>query len=428
MRPARVAHRRGDARIRCRGAQRALGAFAPALRCGLRRQDVRGAVTGRGILRGAARAAAWIPLARPPRPFLGRARRDARADRRGARHRRRRHRHLFAVQDLWRPLFAVPATDRKAGTGKRARRGRRNRGGGGDGFHGRRGDGPDHVFAGACSAGRGGGHRRFPVRRAGAIRHRLSRGGSVGLRRRCDHEDTAGGDQAVRSIPAALQSKLDAGITTLCRCWLVARNDGVTQGFTDHDEDIVLGGVICRADSGLTGSEVTQKLGLAVDSSELSGALASDTLNEADLAAVCYDAAAVEVWLVDWSEPPLRVLLAKGTLGEVRRDGRAFTAEVRGLSDRLAQETGRLYTATCSADLGDARCKVDLGDAALRGSGAVSSLAGTSTFTASGLDAFADGWFTAGKLTFTGGANAGLGVARRRVEAPGFLCEPVAQA
>ncbi|HZP70628.1 MAG TPA: DUF2163 domain-containing protein [Pseudolabrys sp.] len=214
----------------------------------------------------------------------------------------------------------------------------------------------------------------------------------------------------MRSIPAALQSKLDAGITTLCRCWLVARNDGVTQGFTDHDEDIVLGGVICRADSGLTGSEVTQKLGLAVDSSELSGALASDTLNEADLAAGCYDAAAVEVWLVDWSEPPLRVLLAKGTLGEVRRDGRAFTAEVRGLSDRLAQETGRLYTATCSADLGDARCKVDLGDAALRGSGAVSSLAGTSTFTASGLDAFADGWFTAGKLTFTGGANAGLGV------------------
>jgi uncharacterized phage protein (TIGR02218 family) len=35
---------------------------------------------------------------------------------------------------------------------------------------------------------------------------------------------------------------------------------------------------------------------------------------------------------------------------------------------------------------------------------------GTSSFLASGLDAFVDAWFTAGKLTWTGGANAGLAV------------------
>ena len=160
----------------------------------------------------------------------------------------------------------------------------------------------------------------------------------------------------------------------------------------------------------MTGSEATQKLGLAVDGSELSGALADDSLNEDDLAAGRYDAAAVELWLVDWSEPDLRVLLAKGSLGEVKREGTAFTAEVRGLSDRLAQDSGRLYTATCSADLGDARCTVDLTDAAFRGSGAVVAVPATSTFTASGLDAFDDGWFTAGKLSFTSGANAGLAV------------------
>jgi uncharacterized phage protein (TIGR02218 family) len=214
----------------------------------------------------------------------------------------------------------------------------------------------------------------------------------------------------VRSIPPSLQSKLSLGVTTLCRCWLITRSDGITQGFTDHDEDIVVGEVTCRAGSGLTGSEVTQKLGLAVDSSELSGALADDTLNEADFAAGRYDAAAVEIWLVDWSEPALRVLLAKGLMGEIRRDGSAFTAEVRGLSDRLAQESGRLYTATCSADLGDARCKMNLESPAFRGNGTVVALAGTSTFTVSGLNDFADGWFTAGKLIFASGANAGLGV------------------
>jgi uncharacterized phage protein (TIGR02218 family) len=214
----------------------------------------------------------------------------------------------------------------------------------------------------------------------------------------------------MRVISPALQSKLDSGVTTLCRCWLIERADGVTQGFTDHDQDVTLNSVACRASSGLTGSEVTQKLGLAVDSSELSGALTDDTLNEADLAAGRYDRAGVEIWLVDWSEPVLRILLAKGTLGEVRREGLAFTAEVRGLSDRLSQESGRLFTATCSADLGDGRCRIDLNSSAFRGIGSVASTEATSVVTASGLDSFEDGWFSAGRLTFSSGANSGLSV------------------
>ncbi|HWE77974.1 MAG TPA: phage BR0599 family protein, partial [Pseudolabrys sp.] len=117
-----------------------------------------------------------------------------------------------------------------------------------------------------------------------------------------------------------------------------------------------------------------------------------------------------ELWLVDWSEPSLRVLLAKGVLGEIKRDGPVFTAELRGLSDRLTQDTGRLFATTCSADLGDARCKIDLTLPAYRGSGVIDAVTAVSAFTASGLDAYADGWFTAGKLTFTAGANAGLSV------------------
>lgn len=214
----------------------------------------------------------------------------------------------------------------------------------------------------------------------------------------------------MRSIPSALQAKLDSGVTTLCRCWVITRNDGAVQGFTDHDEDVLIGDVTCRAGTGLSASEATQKLGLAVDGSEFSGALADDTLNEDDLAAGLYDAAEVALWLVDWSAPDLRVLLAKGLLGEIKREGTAFTAEVRGLSQRLSEESGRLYTANCAADLGDARCKIDLDDPAYRGNGTVTDLLASSSFIASDLDAFVDGWFTAGKLTFTSGANASLSV------------------
>ena len=214
----------------------------------------------------------------------------------------------------------------------------------------------------------------------------------------------------MRAIPSALQAKLDSGVTTLCRCWLLTRNDGVVQGFTDHDEDVLLGEVTCRAGTGLSGSEATAKLGLSVDGSEMSGALNDEALNEADLAAGRYDAAGVEIWLVDWSEPALNLLLAKGALGEVRREGLGFTAEVRGLSHRLAEDSGRLYTATCAADLGDARCTIDLSDPAFRGDGVVAALMATSAFTATGLDDYDDGWFTAGRLVFESGVNAGLAV------------------
>jgi len=229
----------------------------------------------------------------------------------------------------------------------------------------------------------------------------------------------------MRTIPPALQAKLSSGVTTLARCWIVTRRDGVTMGFTDHDADLTVAGTLCHAGTGLTASEATSRLGLQVDGSEIAGALADDSLGESDLAAGRYDAAGIEVHLVDWSEPSLTLLLAKGVLGEVRREGQAFSAEFRSLSTRLNEESGRLYTATCSADLGDARCTVDLTNPAFHGSGTVAALAGTSAFRAAGLDGFADGAFTAGKLSFTSGANAGFAVEVKthRVALDGVLIE-----
>jgi uncharacterized phage protein (TIGR02218 family) len=211
-----------------------------------------------------------------------------------------------------------------------------------------------------------------------------------------------------------LQAKLNSGVTTLCRCWRITRRDGVVLGFTDHDEDVTLGALTCRADTGFAGSEATARLGLAVGGAEISGALADDSLTETDLAAGRYDACTIDVFLVDWSEPALFVLLAKGTLGEVRREGAAFVAELRGLADRLNEESGRRYAASCSADLGDSRCTIDLDDPAFRGDGAIVSVNGASVFTASGLGAFDDRWFTAGRLEWTSGANLGLAVEVKR--------------
>ncbi len=214
----------------------------------------------------------------------------------------------------------------------------------------------------------------------------------------------------MREIPSALQARLDSGVTTLCHCWRLTRRDGVVQGFTDHDDDLMIGGVTYRAGTGFTSSEATSRFDLSVDGAEIAGALSDDALLESDLASGRYDAAGVETWLVDWSDVSLRVLTARSTLGEVKREGQAFSAELRGLADQLSQQSGRLFTARCGADLGDARCKVDLTVSALRGAGTVASIESVSTLVASGLDAFGEGWFTNGKLSWTSGANDGLSV------------------
>jgi uncharacterized phage protein (TIGR02218 family) len=209
----------------------------------------------------------------------------------------------------------------------------------------------------------------------------------------------------MKTLPTGMQAHLDCGATTLCWCWKIARDDRTAQGFTDHDIDITFDGTTYEAASGFTATEVQSLLDLAIDNLSVTGALSSATLNEADLAAGLYDNASIEIWRVNWSDASQRVLMRKGNLGDVKRGKTAFTAEVRGLAHILNQPVGRAYGYGCDADLGDARCTIDLTNAAFKGEGTVGSVNDARRFTATGIEAFADGWFTNGKLTWTSGAN-----------------------
>ena len=211
----------------------------------------------------------------------------------------------------------------------------------------------------------------------------------------------------MKSLSTALKAHLATGATTLAWCWRVTRGDGAVLGFTDHDCDLTFDGTTFEAATGFTASEIKDALGLSVDNLEVSSALNSDQLNADDLAAGLYDDAAVEIWRVNWQDTDQRVLMRAGSLGEVRRAGTAFSAEVRGLAHYLQQPKGRLFQSGCDADLGDARCGVDVDDPAFRGTGTTIAASSLRLFTASGLDTFAAGWFTRGLVTFTSGTNAG---------------------
>ena len=211
----------------------------------------------------------------------------------------------------------------------------------------------------------------------------------------------------MKPLDPALQAHLDAGATTLAWCWRLTRGDGVVFGFTDHDRALQFDGTSFEPETGFTASELRASADLAVDAQDAEGVLSSDRITETDILEGRWDSAAVEVFRVNWAAPEQRVLLRRGAVGEIRRGRVAFVAEMRSLAHQLGQTVGRVFQGACDARLGDARCGVDLDDPAYRASASVSAVQRARAFTAAGLGGFAAGWFTLGRLDWTGGANAG---------------------
>lgn len=211
----------------------------------------------------------------------------------------------------------------------------------------------------------------------------------------------------MREIDPGLAAHIAVGVTTLCRCWRIARTDGVVFGVTDHDRPLTFGGIAYDPESGVDASEDVAATGFAVGGMEVAGALSSDRLARDDLAAGVFDNAEIRVYLVNWSAVSERQLLRVGHLGEVTREDGAFRAEIRGLSDQLDAKKGRAFRRTCDADLGDARCGVDLDASSFGGDGTVVAASDRRVFLASGLNGFDEGWFERGRFEWDSGANAG---------------------
>jgi len=228
-------------------------------------------------------------------------------------------------------------------------------------------------------------------------------------------------------IPA-FHTHLASGLTTLCHAWAVTRRDGAVFGFTDHDLDLTFDGITFRADSGLAARALQQATGLSVDNTEALGLLSDTAISDADIEAGRFDDAEVRCWRVNWADPAQRLLQFRGHIGEMRRTGAAFTAELRGLTEALNRPLGRIYQKPCTAVLGDAACRVDLTGPDHRltlavltiTDGRVLRLSGTDT---QGTGSQGTGWFRRGRLAVQDGAASGLSGTIKRDTLQGALRE-----
>lgn len=206
----------------------------------------------------------------------------------------------------------------------------------------------------------------------------------------------------------ALYSHLASGSTTVCRAWTVRRRDGLVLGFTDHDRDLLVDGVSCRADTGMTARALQQTTGLSVDNSEAFGALSAAAITEADLTAGRFDGAEVQAYLVNWAAPQDFLLQFRGSLGEISRADGSFKAELRGLTELLNRPHGMAYTPGCSAVLGDGRCRFDLRQPGYFAEVAVNATDDGRIFTFHDFASFDERWFEGGRFTPISGAASGL--------------------
>jgi len=199
-------------------------------------------------------------------------------------------------------------------------------------------------------------------------------------------------------------SWLDGDLTTLALCWRIERRDGVTIGITAHDRDLELDGLVYRAAPGMTPSAISRSADLDADSMDVTGALSSVAIGEADLLAGRWDGARVALFATDWMAPGEKVSLGEGTIGAVETRGGMLTAELRGLSAALERPVAEETSPDCRAELGDRRCRVQM--AGRRRFARATGVAG-SVLTLDTAEPLPDA-YGGGRLRWFGGANSGI--------------------
>ena len=154
---------------------------------------------------------------------------------------------------------------------------------------------------------------------------------------------------------------LQKPLTTLALCWRLERRDGVALGFTTHDRDLEIGGLLYRAAPGMLPSAIALSDGFEAESLDVEGALTSAAISAGDLARRAVGrrgGGGVHGRLGGAGGRDLcrRARRARRGLDQ----GDAFEAELRGSAALLDAPVVEQTSPECRAELGDKRCRVDM--------------------------------------------------------------------
>ena len=208
----------------------------------------------------------------------------------------------------------------------------------------------------------------------------------------------------MRELPASITNALYQSVSTFCQCWKLTAINGKSLGFTDHDRDIELDGFIFLAETGFSATDREEGNGLSASNFETTSTISSLSLCEKDIRAGLWDGALAEIWLVNWQDISMRMLLSKSKMGDITREGSVFRAQLLGKAHALTQSRGRILQSSCDAVLGDKRCGINLHNERYSISASISGYSENGRIILTQrLDDFAAEFFTSGIVALSGG-------------------------
>ncbi len=213
----------------------------------------------------------------------------------------------------------------------------------------------------------------------------------------------------MRSVSSGLQAKMNAGLAQLCHIAKITRKGGTVLRLTDTDAPVTISGDGTYVpDNSLQFSAITTTANNGIQSTNCNVLFSPDGIDEVDVIRGLYDNAAIELCVVDWSNPSLgKLILMTGNLSVFTvTDKKTGQFEVKGKLTRGDARIGEYYTYECRADLGDSRCKVDL--STVTTTGAVVSTLRDTIITVTLADTPTDGFYSFGVIKFTSGNNSGI--------------------
>lgn len=137
-----------------------------------------------------------------------------------------------------------------------------------------------------------------------------------------------------------------------CQAWIITRNDGVVQGFINHDLNKIIEGTECVALLGFTGTPSQRTAELNTDTTELSSIFLDINVTEDDLITGKYDNAGVVVYLYDWLSNSLVTTQFRGSIGGysvgyLPSKAKQYQMEVLSIAEKLDVNVASQTSSEC---------------------------------------------------------------------------------
>lgn len=176
------------------------------------------------------------------------------------------------------------------------------------------------------------------------------------------------------TITAARKAYKNTGVVTDAQCVRIVRKDGTVLRFTDSVKDLLMttyvdtSGVVQSLPSTVTytslGYVATATDGggnMTPGNVDLEGILATGHITRNDLKKGLYNQARIYVFYTNYNLPiEDEEKVISGFWGEATISDGTYSTTFRSLIDVLSTRTGKSYSPTCTARLGDSKCGVQL--------------------------------------------------------------------